>query len=54
LTLRSIKGEVVWQEKGKAKNNLEQEIDLKGIASGTYILTLDHKKGTEVTRMIVE
>lgn len=54
LTLTSMKGEVVLQMKDNTDGKLQTQIDLEGISAGTYILSLNHKQGMEVSRLVVE
>lgn len=54
LTLRTIKGDVVWEIKDQADGKLNAEIDLKGLSAGTYILNLNHSNGMQATRLVIE
>jgi len=54
LTLTSMKGDIVLQMKDNANGKLQTQIDLEGISAGTYILSLNHNQGMEVSRLVVE
>lgn len=54
LSLRTIKGDVVWETLDQADGKLNKEIDLKGLSAGTYILNLNHSNGMHATRLVIE
>lgn len=54
LVISNLAGQTIWSEDGSAQGMLQKEVDLKGFAPGTYIISLSHDQGLNSQKLVVE
>lgn len=54
VTITNLAGQVLRKEVGNASSSAQHTVNLEGMPSGTYILSIDHEGGVKSEKFVVE